>query len=365
MKPPKLSIIVPVYNSEGPIQKMTGSILEQDFTDFELIVVNDGSSDNTGEILEKLAEDDSRIILINQRNKGPSGARNTGLTKASGDFILFCDADDVLAKNALSTMLSASESTNADLVVSGWQIDLQTKHGLIINYSQGQPTPRTVTGSEIEIKKQVVRSIGSSGELYNLWNKLFRRNIIRKYGLKFREDLSFGEDLLFILSYIKHSSSLKFISSVTYKYLSGGSSSVFGQSSLQPKYRQINSDGLDAYIGETTDEELNSLVYWVKWRWILSYYLLTLNANMPVRKKWQNFKQLPTERPVNKISAKFLGLQKYFLATMLTTVSHSPLLLYLFVSVINAVKKTIIFTSMTIRKVDGRQSTDISAVLND
>ena len=102
MNSPVLSIIMPVYNVENYLQMAVMSVLEQEFKDFELILVDDGSFDRSGEICRELASQDARIVLITQQNKGLSGARNTGIKAARGEYITFIDSDDTIAKNTLS-----------------------------------------------------------------------------------------------------------------------------------------------------------------------------------------------------------------------------------------------------------------------
>ena len=106
---PEVSIIIPVYNNEQYIEKCIQSVLNQTFENFEVIVINDGSTDKSGEILEKLNREDSRIILIEQKNQGVAVARNRGMNKATGKYITFVDGDDYLKNNYIEKMYSYSD----------------------------------------------------------------------------------------------------------------------------------------------------------------------------------------------------------------------------------------------------------------
>ena len=111
----KFSIIIPAYNAENSIQKSIDSILNQTYNNYEIIVVNDGSTDNTINLIEK----NSKIKIINQKNLGVSSARNTGIENAKGDFIAFIDADDYIEKNYLEEFNNIIEKYNPDLIICG------------------------------------------------------------------------------------------------------------------------------------------------------------------------------------------------------------------------------------------------------
>ena len=113
----KVSIIIPVFNSEKYIENCIKSILGQDYKNVEIIIINDGSTDNSVKIIKQINSD--KIKLINQKNNGPSSARNNGIKNASGEWIMFLDSDDMLADNAISNLIE--KSINTDHVISGWK----------------------------------------------------------------------------------------------------------------------------------------------------------------------------------------------------------------------------------------------------
>ena len=116
----KISVIVPVYNVEKYLETCLNSIINQSYKNLEIIVVNDGSTDSSLEICKKYQKLDNRIILIDQKNKGLSGARNVGILKATGEYIHFIDSDDYIALNYYEKMLEALADTDADIVVGGF-----------------------------------------------------------------------------------------------------------------------------------------------------------------------------------------------------------------------------------------------------
>lgn len=202
---PKISVIVPIYNAENNIKRCIESVLNQDYFDFELLLIDDGSKDESLTIIQDYAQMDSRIKVISQKNQGVSCARNTGINLAIGDYITFLDSDDQYQPNYLSRMLEAINKTNADLVISGYK---RIPNGEEIT----QATRIYNTVSEIEKDYVFLRETG----LLNVpWNKLFRRSLITK---PFLSNVSLGEDLLFVYDYLDNCNKLCFICDCLYLY---------------------------------------------------------------------------------------------------------------------------------------------------
>ncbi len=114
-----ISVIIPVYNVEAYLQECVESVLKQTYQNFEIILVDDGSTDSSGDICDEYAGNDERICVIHQKNSGPSKTRNTGLENANGKYIYFLDSDDYIESNALELLVDTAESNNADLVFFG------------------------------------------------------------------------------------------------------------------------------------------------------------------------------------------------------------------------------------------------------
>lgn len=277
MDTPLVSVIIPVWNTGEDVVRMVESVLNQTFSDFELLLIDDGSTDNTLEILYRIRKGDSRVKVYTKPNGGPSSARNLGLEKVTGKYIQFYDADDNIAENALSTVMEAG-AKDSDVVISGWQIDLETARGVARNYKMVSPPTETITK---DINDYIVRSLGNSGTLYNLWNKLFKAEIIHKNNLRFREDLRFGEDLLFSLEYFKHIKSIAIIPQVTYHYKSSSSAGVFSSSSLVPEYRAAN----DEAVVQFADNKNSADLQWLRWRWLMSYWSLVAGSKKSFSEK--------------------------------------------------------------------------------
>lgn len=213
MNKPAISIIVPAYNAERFLGDMLGSIILQSFTDFEVIVVNDGSTDKTGNILVDYEARDQRIRIINKSNEGVSVARNIALGHAKGEYIYFADADDLLMPDTLQTLLKIARRYDADFV----RADHQTI---------GAECEELFPNKRSQIRKRYGNSILNSEECYKkillgeffLWVCLFRRDIIIGNDIKFIAGCRFMEDAAFIVEYLTYCRSCIYIPEYVYKY---------------------------------------------------------------------------------------------------------------------------------------------------
>lgn len=199
---PKISIIIPVFNSEKYIEKAIESILIQSFKDFEIICIDDGSTDNSLEICYGEAEKDNRIKIIHQENKGVSSARNKGIEVAKGDYIAFLDADDYYANDALEIMYNDAIKENADAAFYNHFYDYD---GKIINR-----VPRFKTG--IYEFKDVSNCILDDGTLTGILfgsacGVIYKAETIKRNNIKFNEKLTFNEDGIFNIEFLSKSKS--------------------------------------------------------------------------------------------------------------------------------------------------------------
>ena len=207
----KISVIVPVYNAQQTIEKCIKSILIQTYTNLEIIIVNDGSNDKSGEICKKIAETDPRIKYYYKENTGVSGTRNFGLKKASGDYISFIDSDDFLEKNMYEIMIK--EINNADILICNCflittnkkvNIDIETQN---ISYKNLDEMLKNIHNKDIN------RYVNPP------WNKLIRRKLITNNNIMFNSKISLGEDLIFNLMCMKSANEIKTINKRLYNYV--------------------------------------------------------------------------------------------------------------------------------------------------
>ncbi|MED3939487.1 glycosyltransferase family 2 protein [Priestia megaterium] len=198
MKMPLLSIIIPVYKAELYLNQCIESILKQTFKDFELILINDGSPDNSGEICDKYAKKDARIRVVHKKNQGVSTARNLGIDISKGKYLMFSDADDYVEPTWCEEMYNLVVNSDKSLVISGFCIHNNRKTNKLktnINLSNLE--------NKSTLKKKNFLNLYLKQMLNSPCNKIFISKLVKDNNIRFDESLSLGEDLLFNLEYLK------------------------------------------------------------------------------------------------------------------------------------------------------------------
>lgn len=193
----EVSIIVPIYNAEKTLCRCIDSILNQEYKNFELILVNDGSTDGSGKICDEYRMKDERVKVFHQQNRGVSCARNRGIDMAEGKYLQFVDADDWLTADATMLLAGAMEMQGCDLVIT----DFYRTVGKRVSHKGDIETDGALTREEF-----ADFMMEHPADFYYgvLWNKLFRMDIVEKYHLRMEENVSWCEDFLFNLQYISH-----------------------------------------------------------------------------------------------------------------------------------------------------------------
>lgn len=217
MNTPKVSFIIPVYNSEKYLEKCICSVLSQSFDDFELILVNDGSKDRSGLLCDTYAKKDLRIKVIHQKNQGVSAARNTGIKHATGEWCCFVDSDDWIEPDYLFAFFSNLTAKN-NLIVQEVKTSFKKKIKLTRNY---QYKTYPINDFSNLLKDNLILFNGFPfAKLYNL-------KIIKENNLCFNTDIKFAEDLIFFLDYLKHIESVTFIKESFYVYVYNNQSASY------------------------------------------------------------------------------------------------------------------------------------------
>lgn len=202
---PLISVIVPVYNTEKYLHRCIDSILSQSHKNFELLLIDDGSSDESGNICDKYAKKDLRVHVFHKENGGVSSARNVGLNNAKGEWIIFVDADDSLDMHLLNTIISYSSST-IQLIHYGWNI-----------YDGENITSHNISKNEeyISLEKACKKNIFHG----YVWLYAFRTSIIHNNKLRFREDIDYAEDWDFIIKYYSYTNQMFLLKECYYNYV--------------------------------------------------------------------------------------------------------------------------------------------------
>ena len=209
---PTVSVILPAYNVEKYISKSIASILKQSFTDFELLIIIDGSPDNSKSVAKSFS--DPRISIFEKENGGLSDARNFGMDRATGDYIYFMDSDDWIESDLLEKTVSVLESENRDFVVFGYVQDNENTDGNVISEQKNIPN------SDLLIRgKDSVLNTKLLGILGYAWNKVYRKNFLISHSLRFEKGVSLVEDILFNSLVYEKSNEIRFIKQPFYHYI--------------------------------------------------------------------------------------------------------------------------------------------------
>ena len=214
MNSPKISLIVTIYQVEQYLERGIQSVLNQTFKDFELILVDNGSTDGSTEICNKYKEKDERIKFFQKSHGSIASGRNFGLKHATGQFIQFMDADDFIAPSMLQKMYTNCIQSNSDLITCGYQ-------KMYLNEKDDEYFVKCEVEDQIYSKTEFLSVCAKYCEnfiLYFVWNKLYRADVIRNNGIWFDENITRSEDILFNLEYIKNANSFSFINEPLYIY---------------------------------------------------------------------------------------------------------------------------------------------------
>ena len=238
------SIIVPIYNVDKYIEECINSVLEQKYDNYELILVDDGSTDNSGMICDKYAEKNQNIIVIHKKNGGVSDARNIGIDRAQGKYIVFLDGDDVLTSNCLQ---------NINTILNNELIDI-----LICNFN--------VYGKDIKNEKMDIKSINTISDYINLfndipcsaWRNVYRKNLIDKYKIKFTKGLIGAEDCDFFMRIFEKSKKITCTNFPIINYRVNREGSITNNINFNVVYGQLKifSDNFYKYYNKNNTEIL-------------------------------------------------------------------------------------------------------------
>lgn len=206
---PLVSVLVPMYNTEKTIKRCIKSILKQTYTNLEIVLLDDGSKDNTYNIAKEFASQDKRIKLLTKQNEKNIGkTRNYLLNNYSGEYVVWVDSDDVLHKKYVEKLYKAISTTDADLGVCGFNL-------MFSNFMLFRPLfPKIKTFENEKIYSNIIlnHKVG-----FMLWNKIFKHELIKD--IRFEEKVKFGEDFAFVFKYLSRVKKVAYINDKLYKYI--------------------------------------------------------------------------------------------------------------------------------------------------
>lgn len=219
----KISVIVPIYNSEKTLKKCIESIIGQTYSNIEIILVNDGSQDTSLDIMKEYKEKDSRIIMISQPNKGLSCARNTGIKNATGDYITFIDSDDYIEKDMLEDTINIFKKHDCDVVRNNYK--LAYKGGSVKFRDELEEEKNTLVEMKTQRNSIIKKVLLGKVQSYS-WLLTIKRKVIKKNQLLFDEDILFMEDIVFFMRLLFVADNIFFYNEPKYYYYQSNNNSL-------------------------------------------------------------------------------------------------------------------------------------------
>ena len=222
-KNPQISVIIPIYNCEKYIKECLSSLIKQTFKNFEIICVNDGSNDDTLKILKKFETKDERIIIFNQNNSGPGIARNIGMKKSKGKYLIFLDSDDIFKKTMLEELYIKIKENDSDVVICNSQ-NFEKKKWWKKFYEKNYMISNNI------IKQKTFSSLDIEKDFFNLfiwwpWDKLFKRKYIENLGIEY-QNLKSSEDLFFVAASVIAAKKISYLDKILINHRIGIKNSV-------------------------------------------------------------------------------------------------------------------------------------------
>ena len=218
-----ISVLMPVYNSEKFLEETVQAVINQSYTNWELILVDDGSTDNSKKLCDELRKKENRIKFIDKKNTGVSDTRNVALKNAKGQYVVFVDSDDLIHKDYLKLLVNSMNKYNTDLSVCNF-IERKISNTGKVEDINIEFCPKEVM--EMAEMKDYIMDFGNSGLLNPLWNKIYKNQIIKDNNITFDEKVETGEDFIFNLQYFRKVKKISFIKDSLYYYIRRNNNSI-------------------------------------------------------------------------------------------------------------------------------------------
>ena len=244
----KVSVIIPVHNAEKYIRECIESLLNQTLQQCEFIFINDGSADNSEQIINEYKKIDNRIMLINQENNGVSTARNTGLYRASGEYIGFVDSDDYVELDMYEQLYTKAKEYNCDVVFCNYESEIEG-HKLITDYS----FPKNNLLDADFIDRTILPYFIKEENFNTVWNKIYKNKIIQEKYITFPPNMDLGEDGMFNIYFFNNAKKTVYLDYTGYHYREVAGSAT---RNLKKNYFQ---QSLDVYNMELPDQIQNKI----------------------------------------------------------------------------------------------------------
>lgn len=285
----RYSVIIPVYNAKETLRRCLDSLVRQQFSDYELLLINDGSTDGSDAICREYANTYSCVRYFVKENSGVSSARNLGLEQAEGEYILFVDSDDYVSEDYFALLSHTLESNAVDLLMFGYR----NFGGASTEWDTGVFCEETESGVAKRISFAVCQYLFSS-----LWSKVFKKQIIEQYNMRFGNDLAIGEDQAFIFTYAMHIRSIGSIEDHLYNVdvSDGNSLSRKARSYLTEQLMEVNRRMYAAYQAVPHAPEAakhyEAALSWMTYRSVYSSCKELLKFDLSAKQRRQEIRKI-------------------------------------------------------------------------
>ncbi|WP_369013317.1 glycosyltransferase family 2 protein [Flavobacterium anhuiense] len=299
----KVSVVIPVYNAKNYLHDCIKSLLSQTFVDCEFIFVNDGSTDNSLEIIQKYQEDDIRIKLINQENKGIAEARNAGIEIASGEYIGFLDNDDFVKVDFLENLYKKAAERYLDILVSK---TILGRDGKYVIKDHGFSTD-LIFAKDL-IQEQIIPNLLKTEDLFAVWNKIYKRTFLLENNIRFPDDRVIEEDNIFNIQAFNKAEKVLFIEYAGYYYrdvADSKSRKIIENDYFSKALEKYYLDYKKEYSLSISYEELEKLkaIRFIQRIFYLVYKCSVLK--IPFKIKWNYIKNMVFHEKVYELSIKY------------------------------------------------------------
>lgn len=285
----RYSVIIPVYNAAGTLRRCLDSLVRQQFSDYELLLINDGSTDGSDAICREYASTYPCVRYFAKENSGVSSARNLGLEQAKGEYILFVDSDDYVLQDYFALLSHTLESNAVDLLMFGYR----NFGGVSTEWGAGEFYENTEVGVAEQISSAMQQYLFSS-----LCSKVFKRQIIEQHNIRFANDLAIGEDQTFIFTYSLHIRAIASIEARLYNVdvSNGNSLSRKARPYLTEQLMEVNRRMYAAYRATEHSPEAakhyEAALSWMTYRSVYSSCKELLKFDFSVKRRRQEIREI-------------------------------------------------------------------------
>lgn len=210
-----VSVIIPVFNGAAHVEGCIRSVMMQTYDNLEIIIIDDGSTDESYQICSGLAKEDDRIRLVHQENAGVSESRNRGMAMARGTYISFVDADDFLPADAIRLLMDNIRAMNSDMAIGAYML-FRWHYSRYVGFGSKQLSSESIRSNVEQVRDS----------LLSPWGRLYKKEIIDQWNIRFDRDIPYGEDHIFNLKYCSKVKSISTVENVVYRYRMGGYAST-------------------------------------------------------------------------------------------------------------------------------------------